>query len=156
MIKNQKSPPAPTRTSPLTSAGRGLRRAGKIKMQNYNSKFKILIFLIVILIFAFLFLIWQRGSGTAPQNLLDSLAKCLASKGITMYGAYWCPHCQNEKAAFGSSFRYIPYVECAENPQKCLEVGIKGYPTWIFSDGRRFEGEQGLQRLAQESGCPLP
>ncbi len=86
---------------------------------------------------------------------LDSFAGCLAEKGAVMYGAAWCPHCQNEKKAFGSSFKFIPYVECPDEPQKRLAVGIKGYPTWIFSDGRKFEGEQGLNKLSEISGCPL-
>ena len=85
----------------------------------------------------------------------DSFAKCLAEKKITMYGAAWCPHCQREKRLFGSSFQFVPYVECPDNPQLCTEKGITGYPTWIFPDGRRFAGEQGLQKLSAESGCSL-
>jgi glutaredoxin len=86
---------------------------------------------------------------------LDGLAQCLAEKGITMYGAYWCPHCQNEKRAFGDSFRFVPYVECTAEPQRCVAAGIRGYPTWIFPDGRRLEGEQGIEKLSRQSGCPL-
>lgn len=86
----------------------------------------------------------------------DGFAKCLAEKKITMYGADWCSHCQNEKRAFGSSFQFVPYVECPQNPQACLEKGVTGYPTWIFSDGKKFVGEQGIEKLSQESGCPLP
>lgn len=84
-----------------------------------------------------------------------SFAQCLAENKITMYGAEWCPHCQNEKRAFGSAFQYVPYVECPDNPALCEEKGIKGYPTWIFPDGRKLEGEQGLYGLSETSGCPL-
>lgn len=93
-----------------------------------------------------------------PQvaSALDDFARCLAEKQITMYGADWCPHCQNEKRAFGRSFQFVPYVECPDDPKKCLAEGITGYPTWLFPDGRRFEGEQGLEKLSQESSCPLP
>lgn len=86
---------------------------------------------------------------------LDGFAKCLAEKNITMYGAAWCPHCQNEKRAFGDSFRFVPYVECPDDPNKCLAAGVDGYPTWIFPDGRRLVGEQGLEKLSRESGCVL-
>jgi len=85
----------------------------------------------------------------------DDFAKCLASKNITMYGAAWCAHCQSEKAAFEGSFKYVPYVECPDNPQLCLDKGIEGYPTWIFPDGKKLIGEQGLEKLSQESGCVL-
>lgn len=86
----------------------------------------------------------------------DDFAACLALRGIVMYGADWCPHCQNEKRAFGDSFRLIPYVECPKEPKKCLAANIEGYPTWITGDGRRLGGEQGLEKLSRESGCALP
>ena len=100
--------------------------------------------------------VWWKSIHPAKPNPLESFAQCLAEKGVTMYGADRCPHCQNEKKAFGSAFQYVPYVECPQNPKRCLELGIQGYPTWIFTDGRRLEGEQGLQILAQESRCTLP
>ena len=87
---------------------------------------------------------------------LDNFAQCLADKKITMYGASWCPHCLNEKNRFGDSFRLVPYVECPDNIKMCLDLGINGYPTWILPDGKKLEGEQGIEKLSQESGCPLP
>jgi len=64
----------------------------------------------------------------------DAFAKCLTEKGFTMYGAEWCSHCKAEKAMFGSSFKYINYVECPDNLQLCIDKGIAGYPTWIRSN----------------------
>lgn len=90
-----------------------------------------------------------------PARDLTLLAQCLAEKNITMYGAYWCPHCQREKAAFGDAWKLVPYVECTQETQKCLDANVKGYPTWIFPNGKRLEGEQGPDKLAQESGCDL-
>ena len=87
---------------------------------------------------------------------LDDFAQCLAAKGATMYGNYNCPHCQNEKEAFGSSFEYINYVECAETPKECISHGVEAVPMWIFSDGRKLVGEQGIKKLSEESSCPLP
>lgn len=86
----------------------------------------------------------------------DMFAQCLADKRITMYGAAWCPHCQNEKAAFGDSFKFVPYVECPEHAKECIALGIQGYPTWIFPDGKKLVGEQGIEKLSQESKCELP
>lgn len=104
-----------------------------------------------------LFVIYRTQPAQPAQAAkLDGFAQCLAEKKITMYGAAWCSHCQNEKKAFGSSFKYIPYVECPDNPKACLDKGIKGYPTWIFPDGKKLEGEQGLEKLSNESGCSLP
>ena len=94
---------------------------------------------------------------------LDLFAQCIASKGITMYGADWCPHCQSQKNRFGSSFKFVPYVECPADPKLCLAKGVVNYPTWIFpasSAGgpgeKRLVGDQELQKLSDESGCQLP
>ncbi|MDP3948777.1 MAG: hypothetical protein Q8Q17_02410 [bacterium] len=126
-------------------------------MENYKPKLKI------ILTFAFLTFILLSKRGEDTSGSLDSFAQCLASKGITMYGAEWCSHCQNEKNRFGDSFRFVPYVECPADPNRCLSAGVNAYPTWIFpaslADGpgdKKLVGEQGLQKLSDESGCPLP
>ncbi|OGM96884.1 MAG: hypothetical protein A3J46_03895 [Candidatus Yanofskybacteria bacterium RIFCSPHIGHO2_02_FULL_41_11] len=85
----------------------------------------------------------------------DLFAQCLTEKGFTMYGAEWCPHCKNEKNAFGDSFKYVEYVECPDNPKECLEKGINGYPTWITGEGEKLEGERGVEKLSEKSGCKL-
>lgn len=52
-------------------------------------------------------------SGCAQGLDSDSLAKCLSDKGVKMYGAFWCGHCQNQKAEFnGNLEKYNIYVEC--------------------------------------------
>ncbi len=69
-----------------------------------------------------------------PTNKnFDDFAKCLTQKGAVMYGAVWCPHCKEQKAAFGDSFKYINHIECPDNTQLCIDKGIQGYPTWIIS-----------------------
>ncbi len=99
----------------------------------------------------------------APEKSgkLDSFASCLAEKGATFYGAFWCPHCQNQKALFGNSARLLSYVECSTPDGKnqlpvCIEAKINGYPTWEFADGSRESGEVSLERLAEKTFCVLP
>lgn len=100
---------------------------------------------------------YYSGSGGGAQNgKYDALAQCLKNKNVVMYGAAWCPHCQNQRAAFGQSFQFVPYVECPDNVSLCQTKGIEGYPTWIFPDGSRLVGEQQLDILASHAGCPAP
>lgn len=113
----------------------------------------ILLVVIVAIVFGF---IEYKKSHSIQQSVLDTFAQCVAEKKVTMYGAEWCPHCQREKALFGSSFKYVPYVECPENTQLCLDKGITGYPTWMDSNGKKYEGEQGLEGIAKISNCALP
>lgn len=89
------------------------------------------------------------------QKQMDNFAQCLASKKITMYGATWCTQCKKEKLAFGSSFTYVPYVECPDNVSLCTEKKILVYPTWITENGVLYEGEQGLETLSMITGCPM-
>lgn len=110
--------------------------------------------IVLVLTFAFLVLRWLSRPQKPEQNY-DDFAKCLASKQLTMFGAYWCSHCQNEKKAFGDSFKYVPYVECTQETQKCIDAGVQSYPTWITADGQKYVGEQGLSGLSKISSCPL-
>jgi hypothetical protein len=95
------------------------------------------------------------------DSRMDAFAQCLGTKGAKMYGAYWCPHCADQKELFGSSFQYAPYVECGikgshNEAQVCVDAGVKRFPTWVFADGAKVEGEHSLEFLGQETGCPLP
>jgi hypothetical protein len=92
----------------------------------------------------------------------DSFAECLATKNARMYGLYWCPHCADQKREFGSSFRYVPYIECASendphelNPA-CKAAGVKLFPSWQFGADPPKEGVLTLQELSQKTGCSLP
>lgn len=100
-----------------------------------------------------------KPSGNAVvTNPMDDFAKCLTEKGAKFYGAYWCPHCTNQKDAFGSSIQYVKYLECATSSGQTIEcdaAGIKSYPTWIFADGSRLSGELPFETLAAKTGCTL-
>lgn len=88
----------------------------------------------------------------------DKIAQCLTEKKAVFYGAKWCEHCNVQKLAFGSSFKYVDYFECSKiettpQLQECFDKEIKRYPTWIFSDGSKLEGLQKVETLAQKTGC---
>jgi hypothetical protein len=95
----------------------------------------------------------------------DAFARCLKDRGVKMYGAYWCPHCQEQKEKFGASALedYGPYIECGIKgdlhgvAQVCKDEGIKHYPTWQFPPtGERVERIFSLEELSDRTGCALP
>jgi hypothetical protein len=105
---------------------------------------------------AYYFLYYKK-----PTSTLDSFAQCLKAKGAKMYGAWWCPHCAEQKEMFGFAFQYINYVECSPPSQKvindtCKQAGIKNFPTWQFGDGSRAEGTEPLAMLSEKTGCRVP
>jgi glutaredoxin len=99
---------------------------------------------------------------TASGPAEIALAKHLKASGALMYGAWWCPHCHDQKQLFGAeATEVLPTVECAEdgqNPQTELcrsKPEIKGFPTWEIN-GEYYAGTQSLERLAELSGYSGP
>jgi len=107
-------------------------------------------------------LIVTPGKSSKPDKY-DSFAQCLKDKGAIFYGAFWCPHCLAQKALFGRSVRFLPYVECSTPDGQgqlkvCKDVGITSYPTWQFnaSSTEMLAGELSLATLAEKTNCELP
>ena len=99
--------------------------------------------------------VWGKTSG--PEDpWVQGLANHLSETGAKFYGAFWCPHCRDQKELFGSSVHRLPYIECSPGGQgtpqapACDAAGVKSYPTWII-DGKRYVGTQSLDDLARYS-----
>lgn len=116
------------------------------------------------LVASFLLLVFLATTAFAADKNQDKLAKCLAAKKVTMYGDFRCPHCAQQKAMFGASFKYVPYVECgtpgkpmtaANQQQPCRDLQITKYPTWIFPNGERDASVLPLDKLAEKAGCKV-
>ncbi len=97
------------------------------------------------------------------QHQHDAFARCLTERGVKMYGAWWCPHCVEQKEKFRASFEYAPYVECGikgelhGEAQVCKDEKVQHYPTWQFPPtGERVERVFSLEELSDRTGCALP
>jgi thiol-disulfide isomerase/thioredoxin len=113
--------------------------------------------------------VWLVMTPGKPSKY-DQFAQCIRDKKtVTFFGAFWCPHCQAQKARFGKSAQYLPYVECSTpdsqgQTQVCKDNGITTYPTWDFATGTtalattttRHTGEMELVDLAEVTECELP
>ena len=106
-----------------------------------------------------------KGNGTPPYGweitsvsgeAEIALAKHLTATGAKKYGAYWCPHCYEQKQLFGQeAFDEVTYIECAEDgkdpqPQVCRAAGIQSFPTWEI-DGKFYPGIKTPDELAELS-----
>lgn len=95
---------------------------------------------------------WEITTVSGEAEL--ALAEHLTKVGAKKYGAYWCPHCYDQKQLFGKeAFSKIDYVECAPDGKNsqvdaCRAAGIQGFPTWIIN-GKIYEGTQTLEKLAE-------
>ncbi len=120
---------------------------------------------IVVLGGSMLFAVKMMNKADVEKNTIpgqyDTFAQCLKDSGAVFYGAFWCPHCEEQKKEFGSSSKLLPYVECSTPDAKgqtliCEEKGINSYPTWIFKDGSRMSGTLSWKVLAEKTSCVLP
>ena len=93
------------------------------------------------------------ASGTAEI----ALAKHLKQVEAKMYGAFWCPHCHEQKQLFGQeASQAINYIECdpkgkKPQPELCEAAKIESFPTWKIK-GKSVSGTQSLEELATMSG----
>lgn len=97
-----------------------------------------------------------NSDDSADTAYIEKLAKFLTEKGAVMYGAYWCPHCKDQKKLFGDAVKYVNYVECDANgenanPDECKAKDIESYPTWIYQ-GKKMTGTKSLSDLAEMVG----
>ena len=135
----------------------------KTKHKNIRSKIrpprkKHFIQAIFVIIFVLLFY-WVYSYVTSPGEY-DDLAKCLTEKRVNFYGAFWCPHCSEQKQLFGKSIKYVTYIECStpdrsSQTQICISENITSYPTWEFPDGAKVSGFLSLKELSSRSGCQI-
>ena len=99
-------------------------------------------------------------SDVAASTPFDTFAQCLSDAGAKFYGAYWCPHCQDQKKILKNS-KMLPYIECSTPDGKgqvkvCIDAKITGYPTWDFADGSRIDKELTLKELSEKTKCEVP
>lgn len=94
-------------------------------------------------------IIYYRNNSN-PQTP-DSVAKCIGEKSV-VYIQNGCIHCIRQEQLFGESFKFLSYVNCTENWNRCTAAGIEGTPTWIINN-QRYIGYQDLSKLQELTGC---
>lgn len=114
-------------------------------------------------VLAVVVLLWGYRASAPPSPetaYAEGLANHLTATGVKLYGAYWCPHCTDQKQMFGRAAAQLPYIECdprspVGKPAVCAAAGIRAFPTWEIA-GRKYEGVLSLEELARLSGYPPP
>jgi uncharacterized membrane protein len=102
---------------------------------------------------------WEVTTTSGASEI--ALAQHLKSIGAKMYGAFWCPHCYEQKQLLGKeAVEEIIYIECDPQgknpqPQACIAADVKSYPTWKIQ-GQTYRGAQLAEKLAQASNYQGP
>jgi cyclophilin family peptidyl-prolyl cis-trans isomerase len=91
---------------------------------------------------------------------LVGFAQALADSGTQFFGAAWCPACTAQKEAFEDGAQFLPFVEVTNPDRSINQIGLDNnitvFPTWIFPNGSRLEGQQTLQTISDRSGVAIP
>lgn len=101
----------------------------------------------------------SEGTAAQQQEALQ-VAEWLTQNNVKMYGAFWCPHCSDQKEIFGAAaFKKVNYIECSlpdrsGQTQVCKDANITSYPTWEFTDGSRLSDVLSLQELKERTNFP--
>lgn len=114
-----------------------------------NNAVYVLIGLVIIIVIAFFVL-----SANSNAKSIESFGRCMAEKGVVVYGNEWCQYTARQKSMFGGSFGAVKYVICDENKALCDEKKITITPTWEIN-GTMYKQVQKLETLSQLSGCPI-
>ncbi len=120
------------------------------------SKTHITLGVVIAILFIVVILAFQEVNTEGNNISLDAFAQCLSDRGAVMYGTYSCSFCRKQKQLFGDSFRFISYVECTQEPDRCVADGIDVTPIWLFPNEKKAIGLQSFEALAAETGCSLP
>lgn len=107
------------------------------------------------------YLIFLQMQSAPVKAKSEALASCLADSGSIFYGAFWCPHCAEQKALF-NKVENLPYFECStpdakDQVQACKDLAIQSYPTWKLNtnDGVKWcRGVVDPELLAFATSCP--
>lgn len=97
---------------------------------------------------------WEITSVSGAAEI--ALAEHLKATGAKMYGAFWCPHCYEQKQLLGKkAVEEMTYIECAaegKNPQPdvCTAAKIQSFPTWEIN-GKFEPGIKTAEELAKAS-----
>jgi hypothetical protein len=116
----------------------------------------------IVIVVAVALVVWGIAWYAGKPGQYDTFASCIRESGAKFYGAFWCPHCQDQKKLFGKSAKELPYIECSTpNGQgqtaECAAAGIEGYPTWDFASNgttTRKSGLLGFAELSELTSCP--
>lgn len=137
-----------------------------VEIHNFHTHMQkstiITISLIVLVIAGILFFSSSDNKQAAvPSSEMDTFAQCISDSEAILYGAWWCPHCEEQREMFGVSEQFLPYQECSLPNSKnqnliCKKAEIQVYPTWIFRDGTKVEGSLSFDEISKHTNCPLP
>ena len=113
----------------------------------------IISFVVIVLIGILIYYSITRQTHELTLEEKEALAKCLTEKEIYLYGSVNCPNCEVQKEEFGEAVKYITYINCFIEEDKCVKYKEeKVYPFWGMGD-EVIIGPIQLHKLKEKTSC---
>ena len=112
-------------------------------------KGKIVTFSIIVLILfvAGGIIYFKNFQGATVDTAGEKESKWIGEHSI-LYIQPGCIHCKEQEDKFGTNIKYLNVVDCLKEPQKCIDAGIEGTPTWIIN-GEKYIGATSIETLKE-------
>ena len=108
-------------------------------------KVYLVLVVIVVVIIAVIMIIKANGSGE------EKTIKCVAENSVLVVKE-GCPACAYQKKILEGNLDKFEIIDCINESQKCMELGITHIPTWIIAQ-EKYEGVQSIEQLKKLTGC---
>jgi glutaredoxin len=96
-------------------------------------------------------IIYAKNTGFVVKDFpSEAEAKWIGEHSV-LYAQTGCIHCKEQEDLFGTNTKYLNMVDCLEDVQVCVNLGIEGTPTWIIN-GQKYVGVQSIEKLKELTG----
>jgi hypothetical protein len=90
------------------------------------------------------------------ESEVTKLAQCLDNLETELYGGKYCPDCEKQLTLFGTSIRFLNYIECETSTQKEITdpkcKNLRDIPAWYINKSIHY-GYKNISQLQELSGC---
>ena len=107
--------------------------------------------IVVLVLFIAGAIIYTKNTGLAVKDLpSEEVARYIGEHSV-LYVQTGCHACKVQEDLFGENYKYLNTINCFEDIQACVSLGIEATPTWIIN-GEKYVGVQSVEKLKELTG----
>lgn len=106
-----------------------------------------IIILTIIVILVIFGIDYMKNDGNSDLETIQCIAE-----NSQLFVKEGCPACSSQKNVLEDNLDKFNIIDCATEPEKCVEFGITRIPTWII-DNKKYVGVHSIEELKVLTGC---
>lgn len=104
------------------------------------------VFFVLLLAGGIIFIKNFQGS-SIKDTPAEEVAKWIGEHSV-LYVQTGCIHCEEQEDLFGVNIKFLTIVNCLDDAQTCINMGIEATPTWIIN-GEKYVGKKTIEELKE-------